>query len=178
MPYEAGLLDDVAESFFASNPKRSIRAFFMVRENRTALAGNPRSAVKPCTASHALFAAFALARPPIWASGLRRLRSTGCGGALPRHARGHIWAMVRQSGQRHGVDFVVGDSLVLAGIRLMQASVNLESGRNRAHELSALSAVMGLFGASEATIVALGEEGKEEASSGAIRLVPAWRWLL
>lgn len=81
-------------------------------------------------------------------------------------------------GKSHEVDFVCGDALLGDVYRLIQVSVSLDDPKTRARELSALEAAMAKYGIAESAVVTMDAEETVETSSGAINIVPAWKWLL
>ncbi len=62
--------------------------------------------------------------------------------------------------------------------RLVQVCSSLSEPETRTRELRALEAAMTELGASEAVLVTLDQEERVSLSSGTVRIVPAWRWLL
>ncbi len=74
------------------------------------------------------------------------------------------------------VDFCGRDAL--GELRLIQVCASLSDPDTRARELRALDAGMAETPVGEATLVTLREEETVKLSSGVVRVVPAWRWLL
>lgn len=63
-------------------------------------------------------------------------------------------------------------------LRLVQVCAHLSDPDTRARELRALEAGMSELGVPEATLVTLYDEEVVRLTSGTVRVVPAWRWLL
>ena len=76
------------------------------------------------------------------------------------------------------VDFVVGDLSEQRAGRLVQACTTLADPATRTREVVALMEAMAETGVTQAEIVTLHEEETIDTDAGAIRVVPAWRWLL
>lgn len=96
-----------------------------------------------------------------------------------RHGRllqGQVSYYLTASGRE--VDFVVGDVFEQRVGRLVQACADLSVPQSREREVRALVEAMGETGVKHAEIVALREEETITTDAGAIRVVPAWRWML
>jgi hypothetical protein len=96
-----------------------------------------------------------------------------------RHGRllqGEISYYLTASGRE--VDFALGDLHEQRVGRLVQACATLADPATRAREVEALAEAMAETGLAEADIVTLHEDARIETPAGAIRVVPAWRWLL
>jgi len=76
----------------------------------------------------------------------------------------------------HEVDFVVPQQDRSAW--LIQACESLIEAKNRNREVSSLNEAMGEMGVTSGTIVTRTEEEEIKTSSGIIKVVPAWRFLL
>ena len=81
-------------------------------------------------------------------------------------------------GKSHEIDFVTGDALLDDVYQLVQVSVNLDDPKTRARELSALEDGMAKYGITESTMVTMDAEETVSVSSGIVRILPAWKWLL
>ena len=99
---------------------------------------------------------------------LRRRRASG--------RLGDIAMLKLKSGKE--VDFVEGDALLDTATRLVQVSFSIESEKTLAREVSALREAMKRFGVHESWVVTFDEEQRLSFPEGAVRVVPAWRWLL
>ncbi len=93
-----------------------------------------------------------------------------------RYSRLHEEAVSYYSDVEGSVDFVV-DGVADEPI-IVQACVSLSDAGTRERELCGTEAAMRGTGATSATVVTLTESGEYDTPSGAIRAVPAWRWLL
>lgn len=152
---------------------------FSVREQSVALAENPRSVSKLYAVDPAMFGAFSPARATDAGQRLetavfdklRREAFTGRSNVISR-------AMVGSNSRRHEIDFVVGDALLGEEPQLIQVSTSIEDEAARKRELSALEAGMRRFETDQAILVTFNDDEEVEISSGTIRIVPAWRWLL
>lgn len=152
---------------------------FGIRNYSVALADNPRSAMKVYAVDPALLSAFSPA--PSTDAGQRletaafnKLRRTAPSwrfGAISR-------AFVGEGSKRQEIDFVVGDALTLNCPDIVQVSLEMGDVKTRSREIRALETAMSQFATDSSTLVTLDEEGIEDASSGTVRLVPVWKWLL
>ena len=96
-----------------------------------------------------------------------------------RHGRllqGQVSYYLTASGRE--VDFVVGDLFEQRAGRLVQVCASLTEPTTRTRELRALTEAMAETGLRTAEIVTLHEEETITTETGAISVVPAWRWLL
>ena len=93
-----------------------------------------------------------------------------------RLLQGEIAYYLTASGRE--VDFVVGDLFEQRAGRLVQACTTLADPATRAREVVALTEAMAETGVTRAEVVTLHEEETIDTDEGAIRVVPAWRWLL
>jgi hypothetical protein len=93
-----------------------------------------------------------------------------------RLLQGEIAYYLTASGRE--VDFVVGDLFEQRAGRLVQVCATLADPATRAREVVALTEAMAETGVTQADIVTLHEEETIDTGVGAIRVVPAWRWLL
>lgn len=91
---------------------------------------------------------------------------------------GTISRVLINNGQRHEIDFVIGDALLGEAFQLIQVSCDITSQKTRLREVSALQLAMKRFGVEEGTIVTLYGEESITVPEGVIRVVPAWKWLL
>lgn len=151
---------------------------FAVKNYSVALADNARSSAKIYAADPALFGAFSPA--PASDEGQRletavfnkllRERSSMRQGAISR-------TFVGEGSQRQEIDFVVGDALALEPVKLVQVSADLTDSSTRKREVQALETAMSQFAVEESWIVTKDEECELQTASGAIHIVPAWKWL-
>lgn len=152
---------------------------FAVQEFTRALAANPRSSVKTYAVDPGLFSAFAPAATEErgqqleTAVFLRLRRDPGLTrqGAISR-------LLFEENGDRHEVDFIVGDAMFGTARNLIQVCWHLADGPTRKRETSALIAAMRRFGLRRGTIVTYDDEETITTDAGTINVVPAWRWLL
>lgn len=87
--------------------------------------------------------------------------------------------LISEGTKAHEVDFVAGDALLLEPTQLIQVSVSLGDEKTKKREIDALEAAMKRFGSADSIIVTMDEEGGEApTSSGVVRMVPAWKYLL
>lgn len=93
-----------------------------------------------------------------------------------RLLQGEIAYYLTKSGRE--VDFVVGNLDDRRAGRLVQACVTLADAATREREVTSLAEAMEETGVGQAEIVTLHEEEQIETETGAIRVAPAWRWLL
>lgn len=144
-----------------------------------ALADNSRSSSKVYAIDPGMFTAFSRAASKeegqrletVVFNKLRRMAPSARSGSLARMTFEH-------EGKAHEVDFVMGDALLGDAYQLVQVSVGLEDPKTRAREVSALEAAMEKYGVDESVIVTMDSEETIETGVGAIRVVPAWKWLL
>lgn len=146
--------------------------------NRT-LSDNPRSSAKVYAVDPGMFAAFSKAASKEVGqrletavfNRLRRLAPVVRTGALARLTFEH-------EKKSHEIDFVMGDALLGDAYQLIQVSVDITNPKTLQREVSALTAAMFKYGIEESVIVTMDTEEAIETPSGAIRVVPAWKWLI
>lgn len=152
---------------------------FSLGDLNRSLANNPRSSSKVYAVDPGMFAAFSPAASKEEGqrletavfNKLRRLAPQARSGSLARLTFEH-------EGGSHEVDFVMGDALLGDVFQLVQVSIDLSNPKTRRRELAALEAAMEKYRVGESTVVTMDSEETVEMSSGTVRVVPAWKWLL
>lgn len=152
---------------------------FPVAEFSRAVADNPRAVSKIYAVDPGMFAAFS----PASASDLGQRLETAVFDQLrrdiPSVRKGSISRLLIGEGTRRvEVDFVVGDALLMEASHLIQVCANLHDESTRNREITALRAAMRRFRMTEGLVVAMDEDDLIEVPEGAIRVIPAWKWLL
>lgn len=152
---------------------------FQVNEFSRALADNTRSSAKVYAIDQGMFNAFSKA------SALERGQrlETAVFLKLRRDARlvrnGSVSRLLFQDGgNRHEVDFVVGDAITMDVYHLIQVCWALDDEKTRTREIRALRAAMRRFQVDSGVIVTADYEERIEVPEGSIDAIPAWRWLL
>ncbi|MCH9277002.1 ATP-binding protein [Bifidobacterium amazonense] len=165
----ASLLDYYEEAYL----------LFSVREFSRALADNSRSVSKVYAVDQGMFSAFSRAAAQErgqrleTAVFLKLRRDTGIARS------GTISRLLFQEGSnRHEIDFVVGDALMLDAYQLIQVCLNMDDDKTRRREVGALQAAMRRFSLKTGTVVTLDREETITVPEGTIGVVPAWKWLL
>ncbi|MBT1161013.1 ATP-binding protein [Bifidobacterium sp. SO1] len=165
----ASLLDYYEEAYL----------LFSVHEFSRALAENSRSVAKVYVIDQGMFSAFSRAATQErgqrleTAVFLKLRRDTGIS------RKGTISRLLFQEGSnRHEIDFVVGDAVMMNAYHLIQVCLNMEDDKTRRREVSALQAAMRRFDLRSGTIVTLDRDETIAVPEGEINVVPAWRWLL
>lgn len=152
---------------------------FSLGDLSRSLADNPRSSSKVYAVDPGMFTAFSRAASKEQGqrletavfNKLRRVAPQARSGSLARLTFEH-------EGSLHEVDFVMGDALLGDMFELVQVSIDLANPKTRRRELAALEAAMEKYGVRESTVVTMDSEETVEMSSGTVRVVPAWKWLL
>jgi len=178
-PYSVNRLTGYLKSLGHNAPKSAVSDylawfedayfFFSVRVFDASLARSHSNPKKAYCVDHAVIPS--LASGVLVNSGhlLENLVFTGLRRAFP-----DIFYGKTKTGRE--VDFVVP---VRAGPpMLVQSCESLSDQRTRKRELSALDDAMRDFGCKTGTIVTRGEDERIETDSGAVRAVPAWKFLL
>ncbi|MBW3092078.1 ATP-binding protein [Bifidobacterium sp. 82T10] len=89
-----------------------------------------------------------------------------------------ITSLTLPTAKQEKVDFLVGDALGAEPYSAMQVTVNMDSPKTRAREITALGQAMKRMPGIESTIITLRESGTADAGNGIIRILPAWQWAL
>ncbi|KAB8288418.1 ATPase AAA [Bifidobacterium ramosum] len=101
---------------------------------------------------------------------------------LRRRQSGHrtdfITSLTLPTSKQEKVDFLIGDALGAEPYSAMQVTVNMDSSKTRAREITALERSMKRMPGIESTIISLRESGIEHTDNGPIRVIPAWQWAL
>lgn len=151
---------------------------FSLNNFMRALADNPRSVSKVYAVDPGMFAAFS---PSASIDEAQRLE-TAVYLKLRRETgglrKGALSRVLMSNGQRHEIDFVIGDALLGEAFQLIQVSCDISDEKTRLREISALRLAMKRFGVKEGTIVTLDSEETITVPEGAITVLPAWKWLL
>lgn len=89
-----------------------------------------------------------------------------------------ITSYTAPGGKQEKIDFLVGDSLTSEPYALYQVTVDMTAERTRSREVGSLQIAMRNTRAKEGTIITLREECRIDTESGAIEVLPAWKWSL
>lgn len=169
-----GLLDDFEDAHLA----------FKVSDYNLSIRDNPKSVYKVYAVDHGLSAAVA---PANHIDVGQRLETAVFIELKRRYGMNRDQVISRyRSSACPEVDFVVGDVMLSAEYELIQVAV--ESGARRMaeqgnagkyhSEIGNLEQAMAETGLAESTLITLDEEGEVPVSSGAVHIMPAWKWFL
>lgn len=89
-----------------------------------------------------------------------------------------ITSLTLPTSKQEKVDFLIGDALGAEPYSAIQVTVNMDSPKTRAREITALEQSMKRMPGIESTIITLRESGTEHTANGPIHIIPAWQWML
>lgn len=158
---------------------QSLYLVFPLGDLSRSLAGNPRSSSKVYAVDPGMFTAFSRAASKEQGQRLETAVFNKLRRVAPQARSGSLARLTFElEGSLHEVDFVMGDALLGDMFELVQVSIDLSNPKTRRRELAALEAAMEKYGVRESTVVTMDSEETVGMSSGTVRVVPAWKWLL